>query len=324
MKIVALDAEPATGCSTASPAARGELPLSVLEEFGEVSIFASTPPELILERARGAEILLTNKVPLSAETFRQLPALRLVSVLATGVNVVDLEAAKAQGVAVCNVPGYSTPSTAQHAFALLLELCHQVGAHSQHVQEGGWSSSPSFSYWRHPLVELDGLTLGVVGYGAIGRRVAEIARCFGMEVLVHTRTRSDDPSVRFVEKDELLESSDVVSLHCPLTELTHHFIDRAALARMKSTAFLINVARGPVVDEHALAEALAERRISAAAVDVLDKEPPDPDHPLVQSPHCLVTPHIAWATVAARSRLIQITRDNIAAFLAGDRKNRVV
>ncbi len=318
--IVLLDADPALGSASAPLEARDALDRSPLEALGVLRVFDSTHPNEIIERLQGADIALTNKVPLDANVFSAVPSLRLVSVLATGFNVVDVAAARRHGVTVCNVPGYSTASTAQLTFALLLELCHHVGAHAADVADGGWAESPAFSYWKHPLVELQGKTLGIVGFGAIGRQVANLGRAFGMRVIVHTRT----PPVEgagfvdaLVDKARLLAESDVISLHCPLTPATHHFIDAAALAAMKPSALLLNVARGPVVDSAALARALDERRILGAAVDVLEVEPPPANHPLVRSPHCLVTPHIAWATRAARERLLDATVENVRAYLTG-------
>lgn len=318
--IVLLDGDPALGSLSAPPEARGSLDLAPLEALGVLRVLDATRPDEVIERLTGADIALTNKVPLDANVFSAVPSLKLVSVLATGFNVVDVAAARRHGVTVCNVPGYSTASTAQLTFALLLELCHHVGAHAADVAGGGWAASPAFSYWKHPLVELHGRTLGILGFGAIGQRVAQIARAFGMRVIVHTRTPPVDGAGfvdAFVDKPTLLAESDVLSLHCPLTPATHHFIDAKALAAMKPSALLINVARGPVVDHVALGRALDERRIFGAAVDVLDVEPPPTEHPLVRSPHCLVTPHIAWATRAARERLLEATVENVRAYLTG-------
>lgn len=322
--IVLLDADPALGSASAPPDAKDALDRAPLEALGALRVYDATPPAELIERLQGADIALTNKVAIGREVFAAVPSLRLVSVLATGFNIVDVTAAREHGVTVCNVPGYSTASTAQLTFALLLELCHHVGAHAADVAGGGWARSAAFSYWQHPLIELDGKTLGVVGFGAIGQQVARIARAFGMRVLVHTRTVPPSAAQTtapladaFVDKATLLRESDVISLHCPLTPATQHFIDGAALAAMKPGALLLNVARGPVVDGVALARALDERRIAGAAVDVLDVEPPPADHPLVRSPRCLVTPHIAWATRAARERLLAATVENLRAFLGG-------
>jgi len=235
----------------------------------------------------------------------------------------DHHAAHARGVTVCNVPGYSTASTAQLTIALLLELCHHVGEHSRDVHAGSWSQARIFAYWTHPLLELEGLTLGIVGFGAIGQRVASIARALGMHILVHTRTPRSATDVQFVDKATLLAQSDVITLHCPLTPETHHFIDRKALGQIRRQALLLNVARGPVVDSSAVADALESGRLGGYAADVLEVEPPPADHPLLGAPRCVLTPHIAWATEASRKRLIQATHDNVAAFLAGAPQNVV-
>jgi len=328
MKIVVLDSDPALGCDSAPEQAQGRLDISALEHWGSVEVHPRTPPEKVVERCRGADVVLTNKVVLGPAEFEHLPDLELVSVLATGVNVVDLDAARSRGVTVCNVPGYSTMSTAQHAWALLLELTNRVGLHAQDVEQGGWVQSDSFSYFRTPLRELAGSILGVVGYGAIGQQVVTMAQAFGMQVMVHTRTPRTVEGVLFVDKETLLRQSDVISLHCPLTEETKHFIDEAALSQMKPEALLINVARGPVVDETALAQALVSGQIGGAAVDVLRVEPARRDCPLLQrevldSGRLLVTPHLAWATLAARQRLLSITAKNIEAFQNGTPQNVV-
>lgn len=323
IKLVVLDGDPAAGSGLAPPEARGELDFSLLESLGELVVYENTAEELIVERARGAAVLLTNKVPLNAKTIAQLPDLRLISVLATGTNVIDVAAARSHGVTVCNVPGYSTASTAQLTIALLLELCHQVGEHSRDVHAGAWSQARIFAYWKHPLLELDGLTMGIVGFGAIGQRVASIAQALGMRILVHTRTPKSALAVEFVDKSTLLARSDVVALHCPLTPDTHHFIDDRALSAMRSNAFLLNVARGPVVDSQAVAKALASGRLGGYAADVLEVEPPPLDHPLLRAPRCILTPHIAWATEASRQRLLRATRDNVFAFLNGLPQNVV-
>ena len=314
MKIVLLDGDPALG---SGPSGVGKVDAGAIGELGKLTVFDRTQAHEVVERARDAEIVLTNKVRLGATEFAQLPRLKMISVLATGVNVIDLTAASEHGVTVCNVPGYSTASTAQHAFALLLELTNRVGLHSSEVRQGGWSQSPAFAFFHTPLIELDGLTLGIVGFGEIGRRMAEIGKAFGMQVLAHTRSPKQADGVTFVSKQELLQSSDVVTLHCPLTDETKHWIDEDALSTMKPSALLLNVSRGPVVDEMALVAALERRQIAGAAVDVLDEEPAREDHPLCLSPFCLVTPHIAWASTTARERLLQLSAENIRAFAEG-------
>jgi len=303
----------------------GDLDWRVLADLGALTVYDRTPPEQIVARMLPAEIVLTNKTPLKREILMQLPVLRLICVMATGYNVVDAVAARARGIPVSNVPGYSTPSVVQHTFALLLELTSHVGRHAAAVRAGEWSSSADFAFWHEPLVELHGLTLGVVGYGAIGRQVAAVAQAFGMRVVVTGRRRLDDlpPDVTWLSLHELLATADVVSLHCPLTPETRGMIDAAALARMKPTTFLINTGRGPLVDEAALAAALNEGRLAGAAADVLSREPPSADNPLLTARNCIVTPHQAWATLAARRRLLAECAGNVRAFLQGTPRNVV-
>lgn len=316
MKIVVLDGY------TANP---GDLDWSPLAALGELIVHERTPAALTLERAAGARVLLTNKVILGAREMAALPELRCIGVLATGYNVVDTVAAKERGVVVTNVPAYSTPSVAQHVFALLLELTRGVGRHADLVRAGRWSASPDFAFWATPQVELAGLTIGIVGFGAIGQAVARIALAFGMRVLVHTRTPNPAswPEVDFVGLDALLARADVVSLHCPLTEETRGMINAPRLAAMKSTAYLLNTGRGPLVDEAALAAALKAGQIAGAGLDVLSVEPPPADNPLLTAPNCIITPHLAWATRAARQRLLDVAIDNVRAFLEGKRQNVV-
>lgn len=302
----------------------GDLSWDSLIALGECTIHERTPAGLTVERAADAQIVLTNKVVLDKATIGQLPRLRYIGVTATGTNVVDLAAAREHSITVTNVPGYGTNSVAQLAFALLLELAHRTGDHSISVRSGDWSRSPDFCYWNSTLVELDGLTLGVIGYGEIARHVATIARAFGMRILVHTRTPGPDgDGVRFVDLDSLFRDSDVVSLHCPLTPDTKEIVGPRTLALMKPSAFLINTARGPLVDEAALAEALDDGRIAGAGLDVLSAEPPPADNPLLRARNCIITPHFAWATKAARERLLSITVANIRSFLAGTAQNVV-
>jgi glycerate dehydrogenase len=323
MKIVVLDSDPAFGSAAAPEDASGRLDAAALSKFGDLFVYPNTSAEQLEERAQDAVVILTNKVAIGAPELAKMPLVRLISVLATGVNVIDLDAAADRGVTVCNVPGYSTMSTAQHTIALLLELCNHVGLHATDVASGSWEKAEAFSYFRAPLRELDGQRLGIVGYGAIGQQVAKVASALGMEILVHTRTQREADGVRFVDKGTLLLESDVVSLHCPLTEETHHFIDEDALGAMKHSALLLNASRGPVVDEAALARALSDGTILGAATDVLSTEPPEKGNPLLSAPRCLITPHIAWATEAARARLIAISARNIEAFLNGTPQNVV-
>jgi glycerate dehydrogenase len=320
MKIVVLDGY------TLNP---GDLNWQALEVLGDYTVYERTPKELLIERAAGAEIVLTNKVVLGAEQLAQLPQLRYIGVLATGYNVVDVEAARQRNVTVTNVPAYSTASVAQMVFALLLELSQQVGHHARLVREGRWTAAVDFCFWDRPLVELDGLTLGIVGFGAIGRRVARLARAFGMEVLVHTahpekyRETAEGREARFVGLDELFRASDAISLHCPLTEETRALVDARRLDLMKPTAFLLNTGRGPLVDEAALAAALNAGRIAGAGLDVLSAEPPPVGNPLLQAANCCITPHIAWATRAARQRLMTTVVENLRAYLTGAPQNVV-
>lgn len=314
-RIVVLDGH------TLSP---GDNPWTELAALGELVVHERSSGDAIVERARGADIVLTNKTPLGAATLAQLSGLRGICVLATGVNVVDVTAAAAQGVVVCNIPAYSTASTAQHAIALLLELADGVGLHDRAVHDGAWVSSPDFSFTLAPLAELDGLRLGIVGFGAIGRRVGEIARALGMRVQAVAPGRPGDPDwLSRVSLDELFRASDVVSLHCPLTDATRGLVNRARLATMKPSAFLLNTGRGPLVDEADLADALERGVIAGAALDVLSQEPPRADNPLLRAPRCVITPHLAWATPAARRRAMQVTVENVRGILAGRPQNVV-
>lgn len=302
----------------------GDLSWAPLEEVGHVTVYDRTPPAEILSRAKDAEIVIINKTVLTAEILAQLPKLRYVGLLSTGTNAVDLKVCKARGIAATNVPGYSTEDVAQLTFALLLELALHVGHHSNRVREGAWAASKDFCFWETPLTELAGKTLGIVGYGAIGSRVCEIARAFRMNVLVYTRTPKPLPEgVTAVSLEELFHEADIVSLHCPLTDDNVKMINQETLKRMKPGAFLINTARGGLIDEEALATALNEDRLAGAGVDVLSTEPPKGDNPLLTAKNCIITPHIAWAATAARSRLIGIVAENVKAFLQGERHNRV-
>ena len=285
--------------------------------------YDATAPEGVVERAKDAEILLVNKVKLTREVLEQLPALRYVGVLATGYDNVDCAAAREKGVAVTNVPGYSTDSVAQLVFALLLELCHQTGHHSDTVKAGRWANQPYYCYWDSPLIELAGKTMGIFGLGKIGRRTAQIAQAFGMKVIACSRTKKDVPGVTWVGFDELLRESDVLSLSSPLTDQTRGLINKDALSKMKKTAFLINTSRGGLLVEQDVREALDAGVIAGAAVDVLSTEPPKADNPLIGAKNIVITPHIAWATTEARTRLLEIVRGNIAAWQAGNTQNRV-
>jgi glycerate dehydrogenase len=302
----------------------GDLDWGPLLALGRCDIHARSAPEEILARAAGAQVLLTNKTPLARATIEALPELRYVGVLATGTNIVDLGAARERAIAVTNVPGYGTPAVAQATFALLLELANRTGHHAQTVREGRWCASPDFCYWDVPLVELGGLTMGIVGYGAIGRAVSRIARAFEMRVLVTTRhLLPEREGVKRVALDDLFRHSDVVSLHCPLTEETRGIVNTRRLALMKPSAFLINTGRGALVVESDLAQALDEGRIAGAGLDVLCVEPPMRGNPLLAARNCVVTPHIAWATRAARARLLDTAIGNLRSFLSGNPRNVV-
>jgi len=317
MRIVILDAH------TTNP---GDLDWAPLAALGELVVHDRTPADQILARAAGAEAVLTNKTPLAAATLAGLPGLRYVGVLATGVNVVDLAAAGATGITVSNVPAYSTPGVAQAAFALLLELANQTGRLSASVHAGRWQACEDFCYWDGELVELDGLTLGIVGYGEIGRRMARIAAAFGMRVVATSRSRGPgtaEGGVAFLDLENLFRTADVVTLHCPLSPETTRLVNAARLAAMKPTAYLINTARGGLVDEQALADALAAGKIAGAGLDVLASEPPRQGSPLLTAPNCVITPHVAWATRKARARLIAAAAENLAAFQAGRPRNVV-
>lgn len=317
MRIVVLDGY------TLNP---GDNPWDEVAQLGDLTVHDRTPEEQIVERIREAEVILTNKTAISAETLEQLPKLRLISVLATGYNIVDIAAARQRDIPVSNIPVYGTDSVAQYVFALLLEHCHHVSRHDAAVRRGKWAETGDFSFWENPLVELAGKKMGIVGFGRIGRRVGELAHAFGMEVLAYDLFQGEQPAYQpFAWKDlpELFSEADVVSLHCPQTEENAGFVNRDMLGRMKSTAILINTARGGLIDERDLTEALDNGRIAAAAIDVVSREPILPDNPLLSAQNALLTPHMAWATLAARQRLMKMTAENIRAFLAGQPINVV-
>ncbi|MEX0671166.1 MAG: D-2-hydroxyacid dehydrogenase [Pirellulales bacterium] len=299
----------------------GDLSWDAVERQGTLTVFDRTAPADVVGRAVKADAILTNKTFLGAAEIAALPKLTYIGVLATGYNVVDVVAARERGVVVSNVPEYSTPNVVQATFALLLELTNHVGHHSATVHAGRWASCPDFCYWDGDLVELAGLTLGVVGYGRIGRAVAAVGRAFGMRVIHHRRQAGGDPEC--VDLDTLFRESDVVSLHCPLTAETNGMVDAKRLASMKPTAFLINTARGALVNEADLAAALDAGRIAGAGIDVLTVEPPPASNPLLTAQNCVITPHIAWATRNARRRLIDVAAGNLAAFVAGHPHNVV-
>ena len=303
----------------------GDLSWEGLTEFGDLIVYDRTPAELTIDRAAGAEVLITNKVYLGAQELAALPGLRYIGIQATGVNVVDLGVAREHGVVVTNVPAYSTASVAQHVFALLMELVRGVGIHAELVRQGAWTNCPDFAFQKTPQVELTDKTFGIVGFGDIGQATARIASALDMRVLAHTR--SPDPGaflqVEFVELGQLLTEADVVSLSCPLSPTTERLVNAERLAMMKKSAYLINTGRGLLLDEEALAAALREGQIAGAGLDVLAKEPPPADNPLLKAPNCIITPHLAWATHAARQRLVNELVANLAAFMTGQSRNRV-
>ena len=311
MKIVVLDGY------TLNP---GDNPWTPLERLGELVVYDRTPAGLIVERAAGAAIVLTNKTPLAAATLAQLPELRMISVLATGYNIVDVAAARERGIPVCNVPDYSTDAVAEFVMALVLDFFKQVRHHSNLVHQGEWQRCPDFCFWQNPhFAELAGKTMGIVGFGAIGRRVGELAAAFRMKVLASSRSRQADVGYPFEweDTDGIFARADVVTLHCPLTPETEGLVNHHRLSLMKPGALLVNTARGPLVVEADLREALDSGRIAGAACDVVSAEPIRADNPLLEAANLTLTPHIAWAAAEARRRLMDITAGNIAAFLAG-------
>lgn len=311
MKIVVLDGY------TENP---GDLSWAGLEALGDLTVYDYTAPEQIAERVRGAQAVYTNKTPLTRETIGDAKELRFIGVLATGYNVVDVEAARERGIPVCNVPTYGTSAVAQYVFALLLEICHHVAHHAQAVQEGRWTACRDFCFWDYPMMELAGKTIGIIGFGRIGQATAQVARGFGMRVLAFD---AHVQAPECVPLDELLAQSDVISLHCPLFPQTEGMINRETIARMKDGAILINTSRGPLIREADLREALLSGKVYAAAVDVVSAEPVRPDNPLLGLPNCLITPHIAWAPKESRQRLMDIAVGNLRAFVEGKPENVV-
>jgi len=300
----------------------GDNPWTPLAELGELTVHERSSVAEVVERARHADIALLNKAQLGREAFAQLPRLRGVSVLATGVNSVDLDAATERGIAVCNVPAYSTASVVQHTLSLLLELCNRVGLHDTSVHAGDWPRAIDYCYWKSPLLELEGKLLGIVGYGAIGCGVAHAARALGMNVCAalssSSRPQANDPEpVLRLPLDELFRRADVISLSCPLTPETRHLVSSVRLSLLKPSCLLLNTARGGLIDEAALSAALAAGQLAGAALDVLSSEPPSADNPLLHAPNCVITPHVAWSSLPARQRLLATSVDNVRALLAG-------
>ncbi len=298
----------------------GDLSWNALEKLGNCTIYDRTPAEAVQSRIGDAEIVLTNKTPLSKEVIENCPRLQYIGVLATGYNIVDVKAAKAKNIPVCNVPAYSTGAVAQLTMALLLELCHHVGEHNRSVQSGDWSRSPDFCYWNYPLTELAGKVIGIVGCGQIGIQTGKLAAAFGMEVLAydhHLERKTLPDNFRGVSLEELFAASDVISLHCPLTETSRNLIRKDSIEKMKDGVWILNTARGPLIQEQELREALDSGKVGGAAVDVASTEPIPEDSPLLGAPNCIITPHIAWAPKESRKRLMDITVENIRQFLAG-------
>jgi len=317
MKIVALD-----GLLT-SP---GDTPWTPVESLGELVVHDRTSPEQTVERLQGVAIALTNKVVLDESIISQLPDLKFIGVTATGYNIVDAAFARSKNIPVSNVPVYSTDSVAQHVFASLLAFLHKPETHHAAVMDGQWTRSEDFAFWLNPLTELKGKTFGIIGLGRIGRATAKLATAFGMKVVAHSRTEKDpldSPGFEWLSVDDLFETADFISLHCPQTDVTEGFVNKDLISKMKPTAILINTSRGGLVVESDLTEALNNEKIGGAVLDVISAEPMASDNPLLKAKRCLLTPHIAWATIEARKRLIQTTADNVAAFLDGSPINVV-
>lgn len=317
MKIVVLDGY------TLNP---GDLSWDAFKKYGELTVYDRTPADKITERISDAEIVYTNKTPLSKEVFDACPGINFVGVLATGYNIVDTEAAKAKGIPVCNIPTYGTSAVGQFVMALLLEMCHHVWAHSEFVKQGKWEISPDFCFWNYPLIELAGKTMGIIGFGRIGQAAAKAAQGFGMNVLAFDEYQNKDlesDTLKYTSLDELLEKSDVISLHCPLFPSTQGIINKDTIAKMKNGVKIINTSRGPLINEQDLADALNSGKVSGAAVDVVSTEPIKSDNPLLNAKNCIITPHIAWAPLESRARLMNIAVDNLAQFIAGKSVNVV-
>ncbi len=314
MKIVILDGY------TENP---GDLSWDVFESFGDLTVYDRTSTDLIVERIGDAELVITNKTPLSAETFDLCTNIKYVGVLATGYNVVDIVAAKKHGIPVCNIPTYGTQAVAQYTFALLLEVCHHVGYHSDQVFAGKWESCPDFCFWDYPLIELKDKTMGIVGFGRIGQAVAQIALAFGLKVIAYDSMPVNTDLAKMVSLDELLAQSDIISLHCPLFPSTEGIVCKESIAKMKDGVIILNDSRGPLIVEQDLADALNSGKVAAAAVDVVSSEPIKADNVLLKAKNCIITPHIAWAPKESRQRLMSIAEDNVKAFLSGSPTNVV-
>lgn len=304
----------------------GDNPWTPVQAHGSVTVYDTTLPSQVVDRCANASVVLTNKVPLDASALQRLPDLKLIAVTATGYNVVDVSAAEKLGITVCNVPVYSTQAVAQHVFAMMLEFNHRITQHHHAITEGQWQQRNQFSFWLSPITELAGKTMGVIGFGRIGQATARLASAFGMPIVIHSRTQktvAGFESARWATLIEVFAQSDYISLHCPLTDENQAFVNRELIDRMQPNAILVNTARGGLINEPELADALNNHRIGGACLDVLSSEPPSQDNPLLGADRCLLTPHIAWTAIEARSRLMQITADNIGAFLKGHPVNIV-
>lgn len=303
----------------------GDLSWDCFRQFGIVTVYENTNSSQVVQRLKDADIVMTNKTPITAKLLDACPSVKLVCVLATGYNVVDCDAARARGIPVCNVPDYATNAVAQFTFSLLLELCNRVGHHDSLVHQGVWTSCPSFCFWDTPQTELAGKTLGIIGFGRIGRAVGRIAKAMGMEVLAYNRSRHPEGETigRYVDMDTLLSQSDIVSLHCPLTAENTGVVNADFLSKMKDGAILINTARGGLLDEQAVADALCSGKLGGAAVDVVSREPILAGNPLLTAPNCIITPHMAWAPTQTRQRILECTVSSIAGFLKGSPINVV-
>lgn len=316
MKIVILDGY------TENP---GDLSWSGFEKLGELTVYDRTPEDKIVERIGNAEAVIVNKVPITEQTLDACPNIKYIGLLATGYNVVDVDAAKKRGIPVCNIPTYGTTAVAQMVFALLLEICHHVADHSNAVYNGEWTNSKDWCFWKYPLIELAGKTMGIIGFGRIGQNVAKIALSFGMKVLAYDEypNQAGEALAKYVPLDTLLEQSDVISLHCPLFPSTKGIINRDTISKMKDHVILLNTSRGPLIVEEDLADALNTGKVFAAGLDVVSSEPIQKDNPLLKAKNCFITPHIAWAPKESRQRLMDVAVDNLKQFIAGKPQNVV-
>ncbi len=314
MKIAVLDAY------TVNP---GDLSWQPLQDIGELTIYPRTTPDVVVERCKDIDAVLTNKVVFDKHILNQLPKLKYIGVLATGYNVVDIDTASQQGITVTNIPAYSTASVAQMVWAHILNITNQVAHYAEENRHSRWTKCPDFCYYDYTHIELAGKNIGIVGLGNTGKAVARIALAFGMNVLAYTSKQTLPTGITSVSLENLFKNSNIISLHCPLTTATHHLVDNTRIALMQTNAILINASRGPVVDDSAVAKALHEGKIAAYGADVLTVEPPQPSNPLLTAPNCYLTPHIAWATIEARTRLIQTAINNIRAFIEGRSVNKI-